>query len=272
MTEDSPENRSDESVWGTKARIAVGSIAILTVIAMACLWFWSHEISHLMLSHRGLSSTEARSFDNQARWGDSYGATNALFSGIAMVAAITAVAFQVIELGGQRQEIRLQLKEMKDANATNEQRLKLDQQVHGYERSLAVVNLSREFNSDAIVTSRQQFTSLLAAEYSFNDICIAAFNRGHEAEMLSSIETALEKDIFTKWTRLALGSEPFLHHLSEVASLDLSLEEIAPWAYVAIDHKDLLAAFVSGACECSDAFHPSWERGVTKLLSRVYPE
>ncbi len=91
MSDDKTQPEQHDEVWGTKARWGISLIAIGIVILMGCLWHYSPDLTTMILHARGFTDIEAKFLTNQAQWGDSFRATNALFSGIAMVAAITAV-------------------------------------------------------------------------------------------------------------------------------------------------------------------------------------
>lgn len=269
MSKDTKPTDQQDDVWGTKARWSISLIAIGIVILMGCIWGFTPEITREILHARGFTESQAKLINYHAQWGDSFGATNALFSGIALVAAVTAVAFQVIELGGQRQEIRLQLQAMKEANVTGDQRLKLDRQTYEYERHLKLVSLLREFDSEEIEASRKQFAELDNAPFPYRDICRAAFSETIKTGIVDSFDSVIEREQFIKWTECARNSEPFLRHLNEVCLFDPSPQEFMPWVRVVLDFQKLLLVFVSAACETTDVFHPTWESGVTTLIARV---
>lgn len=133
MSQQSDGKKADQT-WGTKIRISIALIAIGASIAMLVIWLGASHIAQMLLIARGFSDNEAIQLERQALWGDSFGSLNALFSGIAMVAAITAVMFQTVELGAQRREIGLQIDEMEKANSTNSERLAFDKLVFSHNR------------------------------------------------------------------------------------------------------------------------------------------
>lgn len=106
------ENKDKDDTWWDK----YGRRTVLFSIVAIFAWWLIHPfINSGIVWMLGQSNSPA----NQGTLGDSYGSLNSLFSGIAMIAAVTAVLIQTYEFRAQREELglsrdqlRLQLEEM----------------------------------------------------------------------------------------------------------------------------------------------------------------
>lgn len=109
----------------------------LTSLIMWFNWYWVPERVVAAFLARGYTLEEALVL--QGSYGDMFGSISSLFSGIAMVAAISAIVLQSFEFSAQREELSLQRSEMVTANQMNSERLAFDQSNQAYQRRLVLI-------------------------------------------------------------------------------------------------------------------------------------
>ncbi|PQO42292.1 hypothetical protein [Blastopirellula marina] len=270
MGQSEPEERNAQcEIWGWRARVSIGLIAIGMVILMLCVWYWSPDITRAMLVQRGIDDDQAKLLKNQAPWGDSYGATNALFSGIALVAAVTAVAFQVIELGGQRQEIRLQLKEMEKSNATNEERLTFDRATQEYHRRKDIFNLMREMEQPPLRDDIGKLHKLMFVA-SFETYLADAIRK--EQPPLPSRERSVHQynEMSSKFEAMtgALAVVAVFEYLHRVHLLECSDKELANFAPFILAQRHRLNRVLEITRSKDASSKPAWAYTVPELIQR----
>lgn len=81
---------------------------LLIFLGICFLMFWVWSYTH---SITGTIHPELQGIDDYAKFGDSYGAINALFSGFAFAGVLIALIMQMNELSLQREELSLSRKE-----------------------------------------------------------------------------------------------------------------------------------------------------------------
>jgi len=94
-----------ENLGKVATRIAIGILVVWLVITAIIIWWWSP--------------------DKFGTIGDSFGAVNALFSGLALAGVVLAILLQNEDLQNQERAMQLQTKEMKDTTEALEAQTKL---------------------------------------------------------------------------------------------------------------------------------------------------
>jgi PDZ domain-containing secreted protein len=102
----------------------------LLLLLLSIIAIWLLSVPMLCIFQPALRAFNGSdSLDDLARIGDSFGAINSLFSGLALAGVVVAIAMQRQELSLQRQELSLTRDELKRAADSHEetQRIQLQQ-------------------------------------------------------------------------------------------------------------------------------------------------
>lgn len=131
----------DWKKWGigNPHLVAVPVLSVLGLAAMIYQWWITPDL--IFKAHTAMEWTPDEALERAGTYGDMFGVTNALFSGVAMVAAISAIILQIYEFSAQRQELEL-------ANNTHQDRLRFDKRVHDYARGAKLSELIEEYHTN----------------------------------------------------------------------------------------------------------------------------
>jgi len=222
-------DKQAETFWDKYSNWIVLSVFLFVAGTMVALWFHTILISEWMIPEFARLPNAESVPSTTAAFGDSYGAMNALFSGLAMVAAITAIAIQTFEFRHQRKELSI-------TNDTHKERLAFDETVHLYERSRHFAKLVSEFQHQEVrrgveLLSEWQFRNddiklAEVARYRFDD---AKWQKDSGSHTTSDLAGGLVEDNLAVRVREAARLDRLMHYLNDLALFNPTVEELTTW-------------------------------------------
>lgn len=257
-------NREDnDTFWDQYSNHIVVGVFILIATIMIVFWLYTLQITNGMVPDSAKVGNQPSLPGNTASLGDSYGATNALFSGLAMVAAITAIAIQTFEFRYQRKELSI-------TNDTHRERLEFDRRVHAYERRLQIIAMFQRYHDDEL---REAANSLCIDPrphgYSFQDTYRAAFDPGWANEFIREESDHHKVDTFNLLVSDIQRGDRFLIYINDLSLMDLSDEELARWNGILKPLRGVLDRALISVAKSSQSIRPLWVTGVQDIVNRI---
>ncbi|MHC2067583.1 hypothetical protein ACYFX5_08925 [Bremerella sp. T1] len=265
-----------KSFWDKHGR----KIILGAFVFLFALWIIHPFIVSGMLFIIGRNDTPA----NQGTLGDSYGGLNSLLSGIAMIAAVSAVLIQTFEFKAQREELglsreqlRLQLEEMQQqreemsaANKVNQIRLSFDKSVHEYSIRKDFLALFDEFHSDEMKDAKNTVYWLKRTK-KHNDIVPYILHALDPNLAPSPHENFRPKDGITNdqvktSAKRALNLIAFYHRL---AISQLEERYFAHFIESICDHREILEDYVLQSQSAFPTAAPPWTYTIPILIDKA---
>lgn len=203
--------------------------------------------------------------------GDAYGSINALFSGVAMVAAIGAILLQTFEFRHQRMELSL-------TNETNQERLAFDKSVHEYnvkqdrrERLELLAELMEEFHSDEILAARDGFVILERARrrYSIHDLLVNSIDPDQFLIPTWYWDNAIRDRDRKKFHLAAQNGRKLIDFYHRLMVMKIDSSELCHFAAVIRSQSKVLKEYVSAGEFAFPCLTPPWVFTIKTILSRV---
>lgn len=257
-------NKEDkETLWDKHSNHIVLGVFILVATIMIVFWLYTLQITNGMVPDSAKVGNQPSLPGTTASLGDSYGATNALFSGLAMVAAITAIAIQTFEFRYQRKELSI-------TNDTHRERLEFDRAVHEHARRLQQLEMFREFSSDDLQGAVLAITSDTRPNgFEMKDAFLAAMDSDWEHQLLSeNSESDLVLGLHA-CIRQFREAEKLLYFISDLSLLDLSDEELRRWNGILGPLVGILGAILHAETKSRQTIRPMWVNGVQDIVNRL---
>lgn len=254
-------------------------------------WWVLHPfINSALVMMSGVSNSP----ENQGMLGDSYGSLNSLFSGIAMIAAVTAVLIQTFEFKAQREELalsrkqlRLQLDEMEQqrkemtaqraemerTNTMNHERMLFDKANHEYQRRLQSNEQMRRFATQEYQDYFHRLLSLKSTSaVSLSEFIECVFDDSKYASRSRHWSNA-DRTEMGRVSQAMQSAPPLLHLLQEIAFTNPNNEEMKIWAVSLEAIKPVFGQIKIAATNTTQwERRPTWLPGIVDLASRDYSQ
>lgn len=260
-------------------------VPLLAVVGMGLMfrqWWYTPQLIYDAHIEEGYKPWQV--VDMLGTYGDMFGVTNALFSGVAMIAAISAIILQVFEFSAQREELTLQRQEMAIANKANDDRLKLDHKVFQYDRANRLRELLQHYRNPE--SNVERGLRLLSAwrqridhrqnqgvEVTIREIGRLAYSGTHWTSRKSALSQGRqgERDqanVFDRHVQEALDLRPLMDFLQQLSLVRPKPSELIIWKPILDRYADDILEFAVGAMEGTDSAPPLWPGEINLLHQR----
>lgn len=259
---------AEETDWQRRKRTKPSNWHLIFFPALAVLagcfmyQFWYFTPYNVVRAHEDAGWTTEEAQKKQSGYGDTFGAANALFSGFAMVAAVTAIFIQIFEFSAQRDELH-------QANIIHDDRLTFDKTVHDYDRRVQMIIYVNRFEKPGI----QTVIDKVVHENMFKGfdpmIVIDAIFMKEAYQTLTSKMSHTEIAQFDAAIKEASTIERITRFMNELSIFKPTDDELEYWRQSFEQLQNYLWLFIKSARNTDRVVAPIWVKGATEILERI---